>query len=121
MGLIGHDTSGRLSVVADAAIDAGLRVKWDATAGQVTVAGDEACIGVTVNRSLAAGDPITVQDIRTPGTMAFTASGAIAAGAAFTSAAGGKVATGAGGVEDYGVAITAATGDGGQLEGTSAK
>lgn len=121
MGLIGHTTSGLISLHAEEAIAPGLRVKWDATAGQVAVAGDEACIGIAVNRSMKAGDPITVLDIKSLGTMPFTAGGAVAAGAGFTSAAGGKVVTGAGGAEDYGVAITAATADGGQFEGTSGK
>ena len=119
--LVGFNATNRMSVTAAAAIAPGLRVKWSSTAGQVEVAGDEACIGVTLNRSYKAGDPITVLDIKTPGTMPFTAGGAIAAGAAFTSAAGGKVVTGTGGADDYGVAITAATADGGQFEGTSAK
>lgn len=119
--LIGHNPTNLLSVVADAAIAPGLRVKWSGTAGKVSIAGDEACIGVAVNRSYADGDPITILDIKSPGTMPFTAGGAIAAGAAFTSAAGGKVVTGTAGAEDYGVAITASTGDGQQIEGTSGK
>lgn len=107
-----------LSLVADAAYAPGIRVKWSATAGKVTVAGDEACIGTLLNRTYADGDECVVIDIRAPGTRAFIAGGAIAAGAAFTSVAGGKVVTGAGGVQDYGVAITAATADGGNFEGT---
>lgn len=107
-----------LSAVAGAALAPYTRVKWHTTAGQVVAAGDEACIGTTDNRSYAAGDPLVVTDIRAPGTRIFTAGGAIAAGAAFTSAASGKVVTGTGGNEDYGVAITAASADGGYFEGT---
>ncbi|MGD9632548.1 MAG: hypothetical protein AB7G28_22755 [Pirellulales bacterium] len=107
--------------VASAAIAPGLRLKWHATPGKVAIAGDEACIGIAWTRAFADGDPIEVLDIRAPGFHPFVAGGAIAAGAAFTSAAGGKVVTGAAGVEDYGVAITAATADGGQFMGTSAK
>ncbi|MEN1680778.1 MAG: capsid cement protein [Planctomycetota bacterium] len=97
----------------------GLRVKWHTTAGQVVLAGNEACIGVTAGRATAAGQPIEILDIKSCGTLPFTAAGAIAAGAGFTSAANGKVASGAAGNEDYGVALTAATGDGAQFEGTS--
>jgi len=107
-----------LSVLADAAIAPGLRVKWSATAGKVSIAGDEACIGTALTRSYADLDPIVIVDIRAAGTRDFVAGGAIAAGAAFTSAAGGKVVTGAAGVQDYGVAITATTADGGHFEGT---
>lgn len=121
MSLIGHNPTNKMSLVASEAIAPGLRVKHHSTAGQVAIAGDEACIGIALNRAYAAGDPITVLDIKSCGTLPFTASGAIAAGAAFTSAAAGKVATGTAGNEDYGVAITAAQGDGSQFEGTSAK
>lgn len=119
--LIGHNPTGLMSLVASEAIAPGLRVKWHTTAGQVAIAGDEACIGIAVNRAYAAGDPITVRDIKSCGTLPFTAGGAIAAGAGFTSAAGGKVVTGAAGAEEYGVALTAAQGDGSQFEGTSGK
>ncbi len=108
-----------LNCIAGAAIAPGLRVKW--SSGKVVLAGDEACIGVAKTRAYADGDPIVIYDIKCPGTLPFVASAAIAAGAAFTSAASGKVATGTGGNEDYGVAITAATADGGQFAGTSAK
>lgn len=110
-----------ISALASAAIAPGLRVKWSGTAGKIIVAGDEVCIGVTKTRAFADGDPIVIYDIKSPGTLPFTAGGAIAAGAAFTSAASGKVVTGTAGNEDYGVAITAATADGGQFAGTSAK
>jgi len=106
--LIGHNPTNLIAMVASGAIEPGLRVKHHSTAGQVAVAGDEACIGVTVNRAFKAGDPITIIDIKSCGTLPFTAGGAIAKGAGFTSAAGGKVVTGAGGAEDYGVAFTAA-------------
>lgn len=119
--MIGYNTSPDLNVLVDAAYQPYLRVKWSATAGKVTVAGDEACIGILMTRTYADGDRAVVRDIRCPGTLPFVAGGAIAAGAGFTSAAGGKVVTGAAGVEDYGVAITAASGNGGQFEGTSAK
>ena len=108
-----------LNLVAGEAIAPGLRVKRHATAGKVSIAGDEACIGVAFNRAYAEDDPITIIDIRTPGLLPFVASGAIAAGAQFTSAAGGKVASGTGGNEDYGIADTAATGNGGEFMGTS--
>jgi hypothetical protein len=116
-----HNSTPEMSVVAGSALAPNLRVKWHSTAGQVVVAGDEACIGVTINRAFAAGDPITIKDIRSPGSLPFTAGGAIAKGAAFTSAAAGKVVTGTGGNEDYGVALTAAGGDGEFFEGTPAK
>jgi len=106
-----------LSFEAGGAIAPYLRVKHHSTAGQVVIAGDEACIGTAKTRAYAAGDPITVTDKRAPGTRIFIAGGAIAAGASFTSAANGKVVTGTGGVEDYGKAITAAAGDGEQFEG----
>lgn len=107
-----------LSLTAGEALKPGQRVKWGATAGQVVAAGDEACIGTMKNRAHAAGDPATVIDIRAPGTRKFLAGGAIAIGDAFTSAADGKVVTGAGGAEDYGRAISASTVDGGYIEGT---
>lgn len=107
-----------LSVVADAAYAPNTRVKWSGTAGKVTAAADEACIGTLQNRTYKDGDPATVIDIRGPGTRIFIAGGAIAAGARFTSAAAGRVVTGTAGVEDYGVAITAASGAGGEFEGT---
>ena len=121
MSLVGHNPNVELNVRSGAAIEPGLRVKWGATAGQVVVAGDEACIGVTRDRAFAADEPIVVLDIKAPGTLPFTAGGAIAKGAAFTSTAGGKVVTGAGGVEDYGLAMEAAGGDGAMFAGTSAK
>ncbi len=117
--LTGHNTSNVLNVIAGEAIDPGLRVKWGSTAGQVELAGDEACIGVSSSRAYAAGERMTVIDIKATGTLPFTAGGAIAAGAGFTSAAGGKVVTGSGGVQDYGVAMDAASGDGSQFAGTS--
>ena len=107
-----------ISLDAGAAIAPHLRVKHHSTVGQVVVAGDEACIGTAKIRSYAAGDPMTVTDISAPGTRIFIAGGAIAAGDSFTSAAAGKVVTGALGAEDYGVAITAAAGDGELFEGT---
>lgn len=115
------DCSGRMSLVASGAMAPGLRVKHHSTAGEVAIAGDEACIGVLLNRAYAAGDPVVVLDIKLPGTLPFVAGGSIAKGAAFTSAAGGKVVTGTGGAEDYGVAFGAAQGDGSQFEGSSAK
>lgn len=110
----------RLNLIAGEAIAPGLRVKWGSsgTAGQVVIAGDEACIGVAQSRAYAQGDKIVIIDIRSPGALPFVASAAIAAFAAFTSAAGGKVASGTAGVEDYGVALTAALGDGSQIMGT---
>ena len=119
MGLIGHDRSGELSVIASAAIEPGLRVKWHSTAGEIIVAGDEACIGVTKTRALAAGDGIVILDIKSLGSLPFTSGGVITVGDAFTSAAAGKVVTGTGGAEDYGIALTTTTADGGQVEGTS--
>lgn len=110
-----------INVLADGAIAPGIRVKWSGTAGKVTTAGDEACIGVAKTRSYADGDPLVIYDIKAPGTLPFVAGGAISAGAAFTSAASGRVVTGTGGNEDYGVAITATTAAGGQFAGTSAK
>lgn len=104
-----------LDFEAAAAIAPFLRVKFTAP-GVVGVAGDEACIGTLRTRSYAAGDRVTVVDKRAPGTRTMIAGGAIAKGAAVTSAAGGKVVTGTAGVEDYGVALTAAAGDGEQLE-----
>jgi len=117
--MMGHNPSFFINGIANAAIAPGLRVKW--SSGKIAIAGDEACIGVAHTRSYADGDPIVVHDIRSPGTHMFVAGGAIAAGAAFTSAAAGKVVTGTGGNEDYGPAITAATADGGQFEGVSGK
>lgn len=119
--MIGFNATNTLSVLADAAIAPGLRVKWSATAGKVSIAGDEACIGVAKTRTFADGDRITILDIKSCGTLPFVAGGAIAAGAAFTSAAAGKVVTGTGGAEDYGVAFTASTADGQHIEGSSAK
>jgi hypothetical protein len=119
--MVEHNISPYMNVVAGEAIAPGLRVKWHSTAGQVVIAGDEAAIGVAYTRAYAAGDPLVIIDIRSPGYLPFVASAAIAAGAAFTSAAAGKVATGTGGAEDYGVAKTAATADGGQIMGTSNK
>lgn len=107
-----------LSVVASSAIAPGLRVKWHTTAGQVAIAGDEACIGTAKTRAYAAGDPIVIVDIRAPGTRIFVAGDAIAVGAGFTSAAAGVVADGSGGTEDYGVAITASAGAGELIEAT---
>ena len=119
--MLQHHVGFTFPAVAAAAYQPGIRVKWDSTAGQVIVAGDEACIGVLANRTYAAGDKCEVIDIKSPGFLPFVAGGAIAAGAAFTSAASGKVVTGTAGAEDYGVAITASTADGGQIMGTSAK
>jgi hypothetical protein len=107
-----------ISLVADAAIAKYLRLKHSGTAGKVSIAGDEACIGTAAVRSYADGDPMVVDDIRRPGTRIFVAGGAIAIGDSVTSAAGGKVVTGTGGVEDYGKAITASTADGGLIECT---
>jgi len=119
--MLQHQIGFSFPAVAAAAYAPGLRMKWDSTAGQVIVAGDEACIGVIANRTYAAGDKCEILDIKSPGFMPFVAGGAIAAGAAFTSAAAGLVVTGTGGAEDYGVAITASTASGGQIMGTSAK
>ena len=112
-----ENVSPYISLDAGEAIAPYLRVKHGSTPGQVEIAGDEACIGTAKTRAYAAGDPIVVTDKRAPGTRIFIAGGAIAAGAAFTSAANGKVVTGTGGAEDYGIAITAAAGDGEQFEG----
>lgn len=108
--------SDKLPFKADAAIAPHLRVKIGSDSEHVAIAGDEACIGTAYNRAYAAEDGITVRDKRSPGTHVFVAGGAIAAGAQVTSAAGGKVVTGTAGTEDYGVALTAATGDGGLIE-----
>lgn len=121
MSLPSFNPSPEMNVRSSAAIEPGLRVKWHTTPGQVAVAGDEACIGVTLDRAYGADEPIRILDIKSCGSLPFTAGGAIAKGAAFTSAADGKVVTGAGGAEDYGVARTAAGGDGALFAGTSAK
>jgi hypothetical protein len=113
----------RLNMIAGEAIAPGLRLKMGSsgTAGQVVIAGDEACLYIAETRAYAQGDPIVVIDIRSPGKLPFVAGGAIAQWAAFTSVAGGKVVTGTGGNEDYGVAHTAAQGDGSQFFGPSNK
>ena len=118
--LIGHNTSGLISLNADEAIAPGLRVKWGATPGKtVSIAGDEACIGIAFNRSFKAGDPITVLDIKSLGTLPFTCSGAIAIGDTFSSDADGQVQSGTGGAEVYDTAFSATTASPQQLEGSS--
>ncbi|MEQ8847507.1 hypothetical protein [Botrimarina sp.] len=119
--LISHDPTNLLTVRASGAYAPGLRVKWSSTPGRVELADDEACIGVTKTRSYATGERIVVYDIKSCGSLPFTAAGPIARGAGFTSTTGGKVASGAGGNEDYGIAMTAAGGDGAQFEGTSGR
>lgn len=110
-----HDTSRVVphAFTADAAYPANTRVKMAGTFGQLTVAGDEACLGTLARRTKGAGDRATL--IAKPGTGATWAvgGGVIAAGAAVTSAAGGKLVTGTAGAIDPGIALTpcAANGD----------
>lgn len=89
-----------------------LRVKHHSTIGEVAIAGDEACIGVSLLRSYADQDPMTVYDIRAAGTIDFVANGAITAGDSVSSAAAGKVQTGTGGVQYLGKALSTTTADG---------
>tara|TARA_B100000945_G_scaffold312820_1_gene307893 strand:+ start:167 stop:523 length:357 start_codon:yes stop_codon:yes gene_type:complete len=113
----GQNVSATLSFDAETAIAKHLRVKHGTAVGDVAIAGDEASIGNAANAAISAGDAITVIDKRAPGTRTFVAGGAIAAGDSFTSAAGGKVVTGTGGAEDFGIALTATTADGEYFEG----
>jgi hypothetical protein len=114
--MAGMNLSPRISLVAGGAIAPNARVKWSGT--KVVVAGDEACIGVAMNRAYADGDEVVIIDQRAPGTRTGIAVGAIAVGAAVTSAANGQVASGTAGVQDYGKALTAATGAGEYIEYT---
>lgn len=102
----------------DGAYDSGTRMKMSGTFGILTAAGDEACLGTLLQRTLASGDRCTLVDIRAPGSRGWVAGGAIAVSDRFTSAAAGKVVTGTGGAEDYGYALTASTASGGTFEGT---
>ncbi|QDT75755.1 hypothetical protein [Lacipirellula limnantheis] len=113
-----YSLSTEINAVADAAYPPHTRVKWSATAGKVTVAGNEACIGTLKNRTYRDGSECVVLDIRGPGSRIFIANGAIAAGDDFTSAASGRVVTGTAGNEDYGKALSAASAAGGLFEGT---
>lgn len=108
--------SGKIPFVAHEAIAPYLRVKHHSTAGEVAIAGDEACIGVAYNRSYADQDPITVYDINNPGTCTYIANGAITAGDSVSSVAGGKIQTGTGGVQFLGKARTTTTADGERIE-----
>jgi len=107
-----------ISLVAGAAIAPYLRLKHGATDGEVDIAGDENMIGTAKIRAYKSGDPMTVTDIRAPGTRIFIADGAIALGDAISSAVNGQVTSGQLGVEDYGVALTAATAAGERIEAT---
>lgn len=88
----------------DAAVAQHLRVKDDATFGNVAIAGDEDFIG-TAKFSTKAGGNVTVRDKRAPGYHAYIASGAIDAGDDTSTAAGGKVQTGLTGAVDTGKAM----------------
>ena len=110
-----YQQSDMISGTATAATTQYLRVKFVA-AGTWTLAGDEAFQGVNQFPVLAAGDPITVRDAKSPGSQIMIASGAITKGDAVTTAASGKVASGTGGAVDFGVALTTVAGDGDQVE-----
>lgn len=96
---------------ADGAYPAHTRMKMSGTFGVLTAAGDEAHLGTLARRTKASGDPATLISKHASGAQVFLAGGAIAAGAQTTSAAAGKVVTGVGGAVDYGIALTAASGD----------
>jgi hypothetical protein len=100
---------------ADAAYEAGTRVKMSGTHGQLTVAGDEACLGTLAYRTKGPGSEATL--IAKPGTGAtyVIGGGVIAAGASVTSAAGGKLVTGTAGAIDPGIALTACSGNGAEF------
>ncbi len=122
--MIGINPEITMSLVAGEAIAPALRVKWGATAGQVVIAGNEACIGISKTRAYQQGDRITILDIKACGTLPWTVAGAIDAGESFASAAGGTVEAydaeaDPAQAEVYGVAFTAATGAGQQIEGSS--
>jgi hypothetical protein len=109
--------SGRVGIFkAHEAMAKYLRVKHHSVAGEVAIAGDEACIGISFLRAYADQDPMTVYDIRSPGTITFTANGAITAGDSVSSAAAGKVQTGTGGAQYIGKAITTTTADGERID-----
>ena len=102
---------------ADTAIEPYLRLKHGATPGStLAIAGDEASIGEAEIRAYGVGDAMTLYDRKAPGTHTFVANGAIATGAIVSSAAAGKVQSGAAGVIDIGRAITATSGDGERIE-----
>ena len=97
---------------ADTAIARYLRLKHGATPGStLQIAGDEAYLGEADLISYQAGDPMTLYDRKAPGSHCFIANGAIAKGAVVSTAAAGKVQTGAAGVVDIGRALTETTGD----------
>lgn len=115
-----------MSFEAGEAIAPGLRVKWGPTVGQVVLAGNEACIGISKIRAYKQGDPMTVLDIKCCGTLPFTTAGPIAEGERFAGASGGRVVAydaeaDPAQAEVLGVALTASTGAGQQIEGTSGK
>lgn len=90
---------------ADAAYEPYLRMKMSGTYGVLTVAGDEAHLGVLEIRTHAAGGDATLYHKNAPGTHCYVAAGTIAKGSQVTSAAAGKVVTGISGAIDYGIAM----------------
>ena len=95
---------------SDAAYAAGTRMKMSGTFGVLTAAGDEDYLGVLVRRTKASGDPVTLAHKDAP-FFAALAGGVIAAGAEVTTAADGKLVTGAAGAIDPGIALTPSAGD----------
>jgi hypothetical protein len=100
----------------DSACAEGLRLKLSATAGVLTIAGDEAFLGVADLVAFSSGDPMTIHQFGAPGTESYVSAAAIAIGDWVSTTTGGKVQTGTGGTVLLGKAKTATTGDGQMLE-----
>ena len=93
------------------AIARGLRVKL--SSGVLALAGDEASIGVTINR-IEANEAGVVRLHNAQGTATMTAAGSFAVGATMYYAAGGKCDDS--GTTTFGIALSASSGDGDLVE-----
>ena len=113
--MVAQNLTDTFTANAEANMDQYLRVKHGAAAGGVALAGDEAHIG-TLRTQAFSGKKVGVIKKAAGAVRIYVASGAISAGDGVTSAAGGKVASGTGGVEDLGTARTAAAADGDYIE-----
>lgn len=105
---------GRFTI--DSACGLYLRLKNSATAGILTIAGDEDFLGVAEIIAYASGDAMTLYQRDVPGTQCYVGNGVITAGDWVSTAAAGKVQSGTGGARVLGKALNTTTVDGEQVE-----